>query len=477
MLCKREHCRKALRCAAPTLRSSVHAQYWTWMAHNQTGVNGYGVKQYPPEDVLREALHQYAKERLTFQLTVKKSRLHELNKQCDGPSPRKPPPTDIATQAVLEKVANDVNQANGVRTITSLSSSEGMPLPRCDPYMSYKHSLCIYLSSDFVRTVLACHAPDGLNARFPRGKQVGRSTLSAIGPNHQHHADGFAKLNAQALQMGGVGLDIYGIKDQWSSFLLHLVVVPNHRLAATIGHVHLDYITKYMGYFVLNIDVEAIPPTFVTDRGSETGIIFANQTALCTVFAPNIDANQYPPFQFLKSVHNTPIEGLWHWFLDTKGINVKILLRSGLHDGAYHPNKSLHKQLFYWLWPKILRGELDSFVEYWNNHRIRYQKRKSNASGTSPRHAFTLPASQGGQDCKVPVTQDVIDALRHEIPVSRDVSMCWVSEEFGNLAERIYEEIGCPNFTLHGGWAIFQQMEEILVDELQVDELLYPYLR
>ncbi|KAI6140184.1 hypothetical protein BKA82DRAFT_4332055 [Pisolithus tinctorius] len=328
------------------------------MAHNQMGVNGYRVKWYPPEDVLHEALHQLNSE---FQLTVKlgqgfdsiyairltlpyfwqKSWLHELNKQFDVPT-------------VLEKVANDVNQAN------------------------------------------------------------------------RHHADGFAKLNAQALQMGGVGLDIYGIKDQWSSFLLHLVIVPNHWLVVTIGHVHLNYITKYM----------AIPPTFVTDRGSETGIIFANQTVLHMVFAPNVDANQCLPFQFLNSVHNTPIKGLWHWFLDTKGINVKILLQSGLHDGVYHPNKSLHKQLFYWLWPKILQ------------------------------------ASQGGQDCKIPVTQDVIDALRHEIPVSRDVSMCWVSEEFGNLAERIYKEIGCPNFMLHGGWAIFQQMEEILVDELQVDELL-----
>ncbi|KIN94717.1 hypothetical protein M404DRAFT_17192 [Pisolithus tinctorius Marx 270] len=217
--------------------------------------------------------------------------------------------------------------------ITLLLSSEGMPLP-CDS----------------VHTVLACHTPDGLNAWFPCGKQ--------------HHADGFAKLNAQALQMGGVGLDIYGIKDQWSSFLLHLVIVPNHWLVVTIGHVHLNYITKYM----------AIPPTFVTDRGSETGIIFANQTVLHMVFAPNVDANQCLPFQFLNSVHNTPIKGLWHWFLDTKGINVKILLQSGLHDGVYHPNKSLHKQLFYWLWLKILQGELDSFVEYWNNHCIRYQK-------------------------------------------------------------------------------------------------------
>lgn len=106
-----------------------------------------------------------------------------------------------------------------------------------------------------MRSVLACHAPNGLSARFPGAKRVPRSALVAIGLNQQHHADGFEKLNAQALQMGGVGLNIYGTKDQWSSFLLHLVVVPNNRLAATIDHVYLDYATKYEGrsihYFVV----------------------------------------------------------------------------------------------------------------------------------------------------------------------------------------------------------------------------------
>jgi hypothetical protein len=40
-------------------------------------------------------------------------------------------------------------------------------------------------------------------------------------------------------------VNIYGIKDQWSSFILHLVVVPNNRLSTTIGHVHLDMVEKH----------------------------------------------------------------------------------------------------------------------------------------------------------------------------------------------------------------------------------------
>jgi hypothetical protein len=86
---------------------------------------------------------------------------------------------------------------------------------------------------DFIRKILAIHAPDGLSQRFPGANRVRRSVLLAIGPNYQHHADGHDKLNAQALAMGGVSLP------------LHLVVVPNNRLATTIGHVYLDSVGKH----------------------------------------------------------------------------------------------------------------------------------------------------------------------------------------------------------------------------------------
>lgn len=58
------------------------------------------------------------------------SLLYKLNNKFSVPSPRKPPPEDIATQAVLEKVADDPLQGRGVGTIGVLLSNEGMPLPR-----------------------------------------------------------------------------------------------------------------------------------------------------------------------------------------------------------------------------------------------------------------------------------------------------------------------------------------------------------
>lgn len=55
---------------------------------------------------------------------------YKLNRKFDVPSVRRPPLPDIATQAVLEKVANDPSQQWGVGTIGTLLSNEGVAIPR-----------------------------------------------------------------------------------------------------------------------------------------------------------------------------------------------------------------------------------------------------------------------------------------------------------------------------------------------------------
>ncbi|KAF8156751.1 hypothetical protein B0H34DRAFT_808164 [Crassisporium funariophilum] len=214
-------------------------------------------------------------------------------------------------------------------------------------------------------------------------------------------------------------------------FFKHLVTVPNNRLATTIGHVHLNCVEKYL----------AIPITSVVDKGSEVGFSFANQTALRTTYAPDIDVVSYPPM-----------------LQNTTGRNFADIVRSGLHDGIYNPNHELHVNLFKWLWPRILQVQLDVFVEFWNNHRIRFQSKKSNVSGTTPRQAFTVPQLFGGKDCRIVVDQTTIDALRAEIPVSCEDAMRWVDDEFAFQAQVVYEAIGSPTLVPLSGWTIFAQL-------------------
>lgn len=204
--------------------------------------------------------------------------------------------------------------------------------------------------------------------------------------------------------------------------------------------------------------------------------------SLRTTFAPDIDVDSYPPVLQVKSTHNTPIEGCWHWLLKTTGHDFRDVVRSGLHNGIYNPNHELHmyvptsywilfilysiysqyRNLFKWLWPKILQVSLDAFSEYWNNHRIRSQPDKPNISGTTPRQAFTVPLSFGGQDCRIIVDRQVIDDLRAEIPVSREDSMHWVDDQFSDRVQVAYETIGSPKLCLQSGWAIFSQLLIVL---------------
>jgi hypothetical protein len=196
-------------------------------------------------------------------------------------------------------------------------------------------------------------------------------------------------------------------------------------------------------------------------------------------YAPEIDSEEFPPMLQMKTVHNTPIEGLWHWFLQTFGHNIRDIIHGGYTCGIYNPNNDIHlyvflilklvftslfcvRQLFYWLWPKILQIQLDQFVEYWNNHKIHAQRDKPNMSGSTPRHAFTVPAPPA-QQCGIIVDQVVIDALRDQIPVSREESMRWVDDEFEVAARNAYHTVGEPSLDDPlSGWSIFSSMASLI---------------
>jgi len=60
--------------------------------------------------------------------------------------------------------------------------------------------------------------------------------LDCLGTWHQLHWDSHEKLGTQALDMGDVALPIYAGKDQISSFVPVMHVIPNDRIAKTIGN-------------------------------------------------------------------------------------------------------------------------------------------------------------------------------------------------------------------------------------------------
>lgn len=90
------------------------------------------------------------------------------------------------------------------------------------------------------------HYLEGFNQRFPGGNKpkVSRKGLTSAGPWREISGDGHEKMSELALQMGEVGLPIYGFKDKWSAFLLMLITVPDCRTAAAMGYIYLDLIEE-----------------------------------------------------------------------------------------------------------------------------------------------------------------------------------------------------------------------------------------
>lgn len=73
--------------------------------------------------------------------------------------------------------------------------------------------------------------PEGAELRRPdlNRRLLERQPLRALGPYHQHHADGHEKMADAALKMGDFAFPIYGIRDQWTGYLHALECLPNAR--------------------------------------------------------------------------------------------------------------------------------------------------------------------------------------------------------------------------------------------------------
>lgn len=103
---------------------------------------------------------------------------------------------------------------------------------------------------DLVRKIMAEHFPEGAAKRFPGNKKIvktHRQALAAFGPYHEVAGDGHEKLGALALDMGGLGLPVYGYRDKWSGTALMLKVVPNCRSPGVVGHLYVDLIQELGG--------------------------------------------------------------------------------------------------------------------------------------------------------------------------------------------------------------------------------------
>ncbi|KAF7289316.1 hypothetical protein MIND_01393500 [Mycena indigotica] len=199
-----------------------------------------------------------------------------------------------------------------------------------------------------------------------------------------------------------------------------------------------------------------MPIQLTVDGGTETQYMGDIHGFLRATYTPaNADI---PGVVSLKSTDNLPIEGIWSQLLHFTGHDLKAVILSGRSDSIINIGLELHMLLFKWLWPKIVKQAIDTFIRYWNGHRVRKQKEKILPSGVCPRDVYENLVQYGLTHAGIKVPKDVVDELRTRLPKSREECMRWVPASFNVQATAVYQALGCPTLSVANGWDIFTSM-------------------
>ncbi|KAJ3816920.1 hypothetical protein F5880DRAFT_1493722, partial [Lentinula raphanica] len=304
-----------------------------------------------------------------------------------------------------------------------------------------------WLLRDTVRSIMKDLFPHGAEKCFP-GKKVPRlrgNLRRGDGVFQEVHCDGHEKLNAKALHMGSVGIDLYGMRCHSSGKLLHYTVVPNARCSSTVGHIYLDFIEKY----------GMICEQLTVDGGSETGEMYACHHVLHAKYMPEKTA---PSFVALQSKDNIVIESSWSHWLQFRGQTLRAMIEAGQTDGIFQPHNDLHVNLFNWIWPKIVQSAVTEFVNYWNNHKTRTSRTANIPTGVAPNVIFDFPENYGLVNSGVLISSEDIAALRETIPKSRKECYQWVADDFDSAAQEVYNRLNSPELSHTTGWQVFVDM-------------------
>ncbi|KAL0566681.1 hypothetical protein V5O48_015325 [Marasmius crinis-equi] len=436
------------------------------MSNNPKGKNQYHNGTKPSDEVLQTKLMQYAAESLTHRemlqglsseldYHISDRKLSNLLRELKIPtvhlaSKRMTP--EMQSMLVTEKLADDPYHRKGPNTIKSLLHQEGTPLPR-----------------DVVRRIQKdTQGPMAAYNRAPGRKagQITRTKVLLLGPFQEIHCDGHEKLYSAALDMGGVGIGIYLFRQKVGKIEM-LVAVPDARRADIVGHLHLDLVEQ-CGY--------RIALQMTVDGGSETGEMYAQHTALRAIYSPQEfnDLEQWPPYVALPSTRNIIAEAMWAYMRKHTGKDLQQLIKEGASNGYFSPHNPVHRDLFHWLWSRIVQACLDKFTQYWNNHKTRANTKSDYPSGTSPNHVMRCPRDFNlRDDLGVAVDPEGVNALRGRLPPRQEMFRWTTLQEFDIRAQVVYETVANsiqprPPKLEDGikaalrGWEVFSHMSPLL---------------
>ena len=315
--------------------------------------------------------------------------------------------------------------------------------------------------------------PDAI-ARRKAKVEYRRTGWRPPGPNFIWSIDGYCKLQK-------FRFEICGSIDAYSRFVTWFYVGISATTSRSILQQYLRVVEQY-GF---------IPLIIRADRGKETGLAAGAHYWLSLDRPPRHQANLplsssgegnrdrnrdvqsssdiNEPISFNdcwvygKSTHNVAIERWWlqlserraAWWLVSIAFlhllpfrltHITNFFESLVGEGLYRYDDLADGIALIYIYMPRLRSEFSNFVELWNDHYIRRQKRRPHVVPGYPRKLFTMPENTGAQDYRVSYSEERLRELKHILeydPIDIDQ---YLPQETMQVCDAIIESLGgIPN--------------------------------
>ena len=158
-------------------------------------------------------------------------------------------------------------------------------------------------------------------------------------------------------------------------------------------------------------------------------------------FFPRNDNDQFSgnrSFKYGKSTSNQRIESFWSTYKrDT--IQKYLDYFKGLRDsGQYDDTDNFHVEALKFTFYGVIKNDLDSLVDYWNDHKIRTSKLSESPDGR-PSVIYELPEKYNAEDHRMLVNTVDLNLAKRLYSAAPSQFCC--SDEFSELGFMIMEDL------------------------------------
>ena len=103
-----------------------------------------------------------------------------------------------------------------------------------------------------------------------------------------------------------------------------------------------------------------------------------------------------------------------------------------------------------------MQKELDKFMEFTNNRKVRKQRENVLPTGASPNMAYLFPQQFEGQNCLQPVDVQIVGEILEDLKIDALSQMDWrVPSDFAEIARRGLKRFGLEEVPLQSAWVVF----------------------